>query len=61
MNSTNRWRYKVIEVKPRFLGATDTTRVQGHLDSLGNQGWELVGVAQANRYVSTYLYLKKPA
>ncbi len=54
MNS--RWSYKVIELKPGFLGMK-TDAAEEALNQLGLQGWELVSVVQAGMRV--WLYLKK--
>lgn len=51
-----RWSYKVVELKPTFLGLK-TGVVQDALNQLGAQGWELVTLQ--NIGMSLRLYLKK--
>ncbi|WP_256646674.1 hypothetical protein [Thermomonas paludicola] len=53
-----RWLYKVVVVKPQFLGPKPEI-VESTLASLGLQGWELVSVVQLGMNVN--LYLKKEA
>ena len=55
---SNRWNYKVVEVKPKWLSVTPKM-IEDVLAPLGNMGWELVSVTQVA--ASTVLYLKKPA
>jgi len=43
MNDT-RWQYRVIEYKPSMMGRIMTDDLQGELDKLGLQGWELVSL-----------------
>ena len=53
---SNRWSYKVVELKPGLLGMkADAT--EEALNQLGLQGWELVSVVQAG--MRLWLYLKK--
>jgi hypothetical protein len=55
---SKRWLYKVVVVKPQFLGLKPE-QVESTLASLGQQGWELVSVVQTGMNVT--LYLKKEA
>lgn len=55
---SKRWNYKVVEVKPPFLGIKPR-QVEETLAQLGVQGWELVQVVPNG--LSTWLYLKKEA
>ena len=56
---STRWHYKVVEVKPEWLGvkAIKATHVEETLMQLGMQGWELVSVVQNG--LNVFLYLKK--
>lgn len=56
---SNRWSYKVVELKFKLFGGSMTERVQQELDKLGPQGWELVSVVQASPADSLRMYLKK--
>ncbi len=58
---SNRWNYKVVELKVKLFAGSMTGRVQSELDKLGAQGWELVSVVQASPVDSVRLYLKKDA
>ena len=53
---SKRWAYKVVEVKPQWLGLK-AEQIEGTLAQLGQQGWELVSVAAHG--VGALLYLKK--
>ena len=53
---SKRWTYKVVDVKPKFLGLKPED-VQEALIQLGAQGWELVQVVPVGLIVR--LYLKK--
>lgn len=53
---STRWSYKVVEVKPGFLGLK-TDVIQDALTQLGLQGWELVTVQPVGTIVR--LFLKK--
>ena len=53
-----RWLYKVVRVKPQFLGIKPE-HIEAVLAPLGQQGWELVSVVQQGMNVN--LYLKKEA
>ncbi|GAB3358035.1 DUF4177 domain-containing protein [Lysobacter tyrosinilyticus] len=53
---SRRFNYKVVEVKPKFLGLRPK-QLEETLSQLGNQGWELVNVVQTG--FGTWLYLKK--
>ena len=54
--SGRRWTYKVVQVRPRWLGLR-TDAVEAALAPLGQAGWELVNAVQIGMY--TWLYLKK--
>ena len=53
---SSRWSYKVVELKPSFLGLKAEV-VQDALNQLGAQGWELVSVEKMG--LALRLYLKK--
>ncbi|MES2859738.1 MAG: DUF4177 domain-containing protein [Pseudomonadota bacterium] len=53
---STRWSYKVVEVKPQWLGVK-AKQVEETLVQLGMQGWELVSVVQNG--LNVLLYLKK--
>lgn len=53
---SKRFNYKVVEVKAKFPGLRPK-QLEEVLASLGNQGWELVSVAQLA--FAAWLYLKK--
>ncbi len=55
---SQRWLYKVVQVKPQFLGLKPEV-IETTLVSLGQQGWELVSVVQLGASIT--LYLKKEA
>ncbi len=56
---SNRWSYKIVELKPQLFGGTLAERTQEALDKLGLQGWELVSVVQAATLDTLRLFLKK--
>lgn len=53
---SKRWSYKVVEVKPQWLGVKPK-QLEEALAVLGQQGWELVSVMTTG--VNAMLYLKK--
>ena len=53
---SKRWSYKVVEVKPQWLGIKPK-QIEDTLASLGAQGWELVSTTLMAATV--ILYLKK--
>ncbi|MFN3702318.1 DUF4177 domain-containing protein [Thermomonas sp.] len=55
---SQRWLYKVVVLKPQFLGLKPET-IESTLASLGQQGWELVSVTHVG--MNVHLYLKKEA
>ena len=57
---STRWNYHVAEIKAQVFGASVVDRAQAELTRLGQQGWELVSVAQSETY-SIRLFMKKPA
>lgn len=58
---SNRWQYKVVEVKAKLFGGGDTANLQKELDSLGQMGWELLHVQQTVSLDVYRLFLKRPA
>lgn len=55
---SKRWNYKVVEVKPTWLGLKPK-QLEDALSQLGAMGWELVSVTQTG--MAAFLYLKKEA
>jgi len=53
---STRWSYKVVEVKPQWLGVK-AKQVEETLVQLGLQGWELVSAVQNG--LNVLLYLKR--
>jgi hypothetical protein len=59
---SERWKYMVVELKPRFIaGGVTTERLGEELERLGNQGWELVQVLQPQPMRAVQLVLKRSA
>ena len=66
------WQYRVVYVDPRgrissegveFVrqsGENRTAFMARYLDTLGNDGWEVVGVHPLIRTESSYIILKRP-
>jgi len=54
-----RWTYKVVKVKPGFLGMNPDA-VAAELDKHGALGWELVSATQPHPMHAVILYLKRP-
>ncbi len=60
MAANERWQYKVLKVKPGFLGL-DPANLQAELEKHGAQGWELVNAVQAHPMHAVLLFLKRAA
>lgn len=58
---SERWQYKVHEIKPSFLGAIKANQIEDSLQTLGLQGWELVSVVHLSSMTPTLLFLKRRA
>ena len=59
--NASRWSHQLVEIKPRMFGISHKREiVQAELDRMGNQGWELVSVAQGNGLEPIRLYFKRP-
>lgn len=58
---SERWQYKVEEVKVSLLGGIKPTDIEARLQSLGLQGWELVNAVHAAPVGPTLLFLKRRA
>jgi hypothetical protein len=56
MGANTRWTYKVVDVKPSFLGFK-AENIQETLNQLGTQGWELVNILNIGMVIR--LFLKK--
>ncbi|WP_156170357.1 DUF4177 domain-containing protein [Luteimonas sp. FCS-9] len=57
---TERWHYKVQEIKPGMFGLKAGV-VEAELQTLGQQGWELVDVVQTAPWQPVLLFLKRRA
>ncbi|MET0329453.1 MAG: DUF4177 domain-containing protein [Luteimonas sp.] len=57
---SERWQYKVEEIKVSLLGGIKPTDIEARLQSLGLQGWELVNAVHAPPVGPTLLLLKRP-
>ena len=58
-----RWSYRIVEIKPSFLGRIPLQRIQDELDKSGAQGWELVSaptMGYTNVPGTLRLYFKRP-
>ena len=40
---SNRWEYEVTELPHSLWGTVDQKKLKEHFNTLGRQGWELVG------------------
>jgi len=72
LNVATSWQYRVVYVDPRgrissegveFVrqsGENRTAFMARYLDTLGNDGWEVVGVHPLIRTESSYIILKRP-
>lgn len=56
---SERWQYKVQEIKPGFLGGIKPEELEERLQALGLQGWELVNAVHATPVGPTVLFLKR--
>ena len=56
---SERWHYKVQEIKPSFLGSIKPAEIEERLQALGMQGWELVNAVHATPMGPTLLFLKR--
>ena len=68
----NKWEYRVVYVDPRgrissegveFVRQTGENRtafMARYLDTLGDEGWEVVGIHPLIRSESSYTILKRP-
>ena len=56
--ASERFSYQVVDVKGGFFGIKPS-HLQDELNRLGQQGWELVGVAQQGPLHPARLFLKK--
>lgn len=58
---SERWQYKVEEIKVSLLGGIKPEDIEERLQSLGLQGWELVNAVHAPPVGPTLLFLKRRA
>ena len=56
---SERWQYKVHEIKPRFIGGIKAAEIEERLQALGQQGWELVNAVHTTPMSPTLLFLKR--
>ncbi|PJK01003.1 hypothetical protein CO641_03450 [Lysobacteraceae bacterium NML91-0213] len=56
---SDRWQYKVEEVKSSIWGTVKPADVEERLRTLGQQGWELVNASHATQWGPTLLFLKR--
>lgn len=56
---SDRWSYKVLELKPKLFGGSMTTRLEEELNRLGKQGWELVSTTHSQSFEPIRCVLKK--
>jgi len=56
---SERWQYKVEEIKVGMLGSIKPAAIEERLHSLGLQGWELVNAVHASPVGPTLLFLKR--
>lgn len=57
---SDRWQYKVEEVKGSMWGTIRPALIEERLKVLGQQGWELVNAVHATQWGPTLLFLKRP-
>ncbi|KPN20789.1 hypothetical protein AO715_13370 [Xanthomonas sp. Mitacek01] len=58
---SERWQYKVEELKPTFLGGVKPADIEERLQALGQQGWELVNAIYIAPLSPALLFLKRRA
>ena len=56
---SERWQYKVEEIKPTFLGSIKPVDIEERLQALGLQGWELVNAVHATAVGPPLLFPKR--
>ncbi|WP_129136235.1 DUF4177 domain-containing protein [Luteimonas sp. YGD11-2] len=56
---SDRWQYKVEEVKGNVWGTIKPADIEERLRALGAQGWELVNAAHTGQWGPTLLFLKR--
>lgn len=56
---SDRWQYKVEEVKGSVWGTIRPADIEERLRVLGAQGWELVNAAHPGQWAPTLLFLKR--
>lgn len=54
-----RWKYDVIEIKPKLMGGFDLEKMREEFDRLGRQGWEMVNFAMQGPAFTAYAVFKK--
>lgn len=56
---SERWEYKVLEVKPKLFESSATNRLEEELNRLGRLGWEVATMHQASSLEAIRVILKK--
>lgn len=57
---TDRWQYKVEEIKgTTLMGTVRPEAIEERLRTLGQQGWELVNAVYASQWGPALLFLKR--
>lgn len=56
---SERWHYKVEEIKVSLLGGLKPAAIEERLQALGLQGWELVNAVHTAPVGPTLLFLKR--
>lgn len=56
---SDRWSYKVLELKPKIFGGWASVRLEDDLNRLGKLGWELVSMTQSHFLEPVRCVLKK--
>ncbi|VXB54465.1 conserved hypothetical protein [Luteimonas sp. 9C] len=56
---SERWQYKVEEIKVSLLGGLKPAAIEERLQTLGLQGWELVNAVHPTPVGPTVLFLKR--
>ena len=59
MQQRQDWKYKVLEIKPKFLASGREKHIEDELNKLGSKGWELVSVQQHTVGSQTVAFFRK--
>lgn len=58
---SDRWTYHVLELTPKVLGPSMSEQLSEQLNTLGDQGWELVTLTQISPFDHVRLVFKRAA